>query len=72
MAGFSVKLVWQALKESFNGFIDDKVPKLSASLAYYTVFSLAPLLILIIFLAGMISLAKQPVPCIRLFLSDIL
>ena len=54
MAGFSVKLVWQALKESFNGFIDDKVPKLSASLAYYTVFSLAPLLILIIFLAGMI------------------
>ena len=53
MPGFSVKLVWQALKESFNGFIDDKVPKLSASLAYYTVFSLAPLLILIIFLAGM-------------------
>ena len=53
MAGFSVKLVWQALKESFNGFMDDNVPKLSASLAYYTVFSLAPLLLLIIFIAGM-------------------
>jgi membrane protein len=54
MAGFSVKLVWKALKESFNGFMDDKVPKLSASLAYYTVFSIAPLLLLIIFVAGMI------------------
>src|SRR5688572_22248557 len=53
MAGFSVKLVWQALKESFNGFMDDNVPKLSASLAYYTVFSIAPLLLLIIFIASM-------------------
>jgi membrane protein len=51
---FSFKLLWIALKESFKGFSDHKVTKLSASLAYYTVFSLGPMLIVIIFLAGLI------------------
>ena len=37
---------------TFMGFIDDNGLKLSASLAYYTVFSIAPLLILVISLAG--------------------
>lgn len=50
---FSFKLVWAALKDAFKGFGDDKVTKLSASLAYYTVFSIGPLLIVIIWLAGM-------------------
>lgn len=40
------------LKAAFNGFIDDMALKYSASLAYYTVFSLAPLLLLVISLAG--------------------
>jgi len=40
------------LKETFNGFMLDKGLKLSASLSYYTVFSMAPLLLLIISLAG--------------------
>lgn len=35
------------LKDSYNGFLDDRCLKLSAALAYYTVFSLAPLLVLI-------------------------
>ena len=39
--------VWTLLKDSFNGFIDDRCLKLSAALAYYTVFSLAPLLVLV-------------------------
>jgi membrane protein len=46
------KDIGQAFKESFKGFSEDKVPKLSASLAYYTVFSLGPLLIVIIFLCS--------------------
>lgn len=50
----SVKGLWQVLKDSFTGFSDDKVLKLSASLAYYTIFSLAPLLIVIIFVCGKI------------------
>ncbi|RTY86790.1 YihY/virulence factor BrkB family protein [Flavobacterium sp. GT3R68] len=40
------------LKDTFTGFIDDKALKFSASLAYYTVFSLAPLLLLLISLVG--------------------
>ncbi|MEJ7627903.1 MAG: YihY/virulence factor BrkB family protein [Ferruginibacter sp.] len=46
--------LWEVLKNSFKGFIDDKVLKLSASLAYYTVFSLAPLLIVLLFICGKI------------------
>lgn len=46
--------MWKVLKNSFNGFIDDNVLKLSASLAYYTVFSLAPLLIVMLFICGVI------------------
>jgi len=49
---FSFKLVWKSLKDSFKGFSDHKVTKLSASLAYFTTFSLGPLLIVIIFIAG--------------------
>lgn len=37
---------------TFSGFSNDNGLKLSASLAYYTIFSIAPLLILILSLAG--------------------
>ena len=43
---------WIVLRDAFNGFLDDRCLKLSASLAYYTIFSLAPLLVLMIALAG--------------------
>ena len=46
------KELWKILVATFMGFIDDNGLKLSASLAYYTVFSIAPLLILVISLAG--------------------
>lgn len=52
MKKFSFALVWKSFKDAFKGFGDDKVTKLSASLAYYTVFSLAPLLIVIIAICG--------------------
>jgi membrane protein len=48
------------MKETFKGFSENKVPKLSASLAYYTVFSLGPLLIVIIFLCS-IFLGREAV-----------
>ena len=44
-----LKTYWQILKQTVSDFIDDKVLKLSASLAYYTIFSVAPMLIVIIF-----------------------
>lgn len=59
-AKFSFKGLWEVLKNSFTGFNDDKVTKLSGALAYYTIFSLAPLLIIIISLCG-IFLAKEAV-----------
>lgn len=48
----SVKGIWEVLKNAFTGFSDDKVTKLSGSLAYYTVFSMGPLLVVIISLCG--------------------
>lgn len=48
----TLKGIWGVLKASFTGFTDHKVTKLSGSLAYYTVFSMAPLLVVIISLCG--------------------
>jgi membrane protein len=46
------RITWKGIKlifkNSFQGFKDDKLTKLSGSLAYSTVFSMAPLLIVII------------------------
>jgi membrane protein len=52
MTAKTVKLfftnLWIVIKDAFSGFLADRCLKLSAALAYYTVFSLAPLLVLII------------------------
>ncbi len=45
---FSLKDTWSILKQSFSDFIDNKVFKLSAALAFYTIFSLPAMLIIII------------------------
>ncbi|HVI45402.1 MAG TPA: YihY/virulence factor BrkB family protein [Chitinophaga sp.] len=55
-----LKMLWQVLKQSGSDFIDDKVLKLSAALAYYTIFSVAPMLIIIIFLCDLF-LGKEAV-----------
>src|SRR5438552_13574000 len=49
----SFRGIWEILKNSFSGFSQDKVTKLGGSLAYYTVFSMGPLLIVIISLCGL-------------------
>lgn len=48
----TAKDFWTILKNTFNGFLEDRALKLSAALSYYTIFSLAPLLLLMISLAG--------------------
>src|SRR5215211_5637375 len=45
------KGIWKVLKDSFKGFSNDNVFKLSGSLAYFTVFSIGPMLIVMIFFA---------------------
>ena len=44
--------IGNVLKETYKGYMDDKGLKLSAALSYYTIFSLPPLLIIIISLSG--------------------
>jgi membrane protein len=46
------KKALKALRETINEFIDDNAIKLSASLSYYTIFALPPLIIVIIALCG--------------------
>lgn len=46
------KDIWGLLKETFDEWNEDKVSRLAAALAYYTVFSIAPLLIIAIAVAG--------------------
>lgn len=50
----SWKGIWQIIKDTFAGFSEDKVTKLSGSLAYYMVFSMGPLLVVIISLCGLL------------------
>jgi membrane protein len=46
--------VWGLLSRTFIEFSNDKAVKLSASLAYYTIFALPPMLLVIITTVGMI------------------
>jgi membrane protein len=48
----ALKKIWYLLKETFREFNKDNAMKLSASLSYYTIFSLPPLLIIVIALCG--------------------
>jgi membrane protein len=48
----NVKTIWALLKETFSEWNKDKASRLAAALAYYTIFSLAPLLIIVIAIAG--------------------
>ena len=48
----TAKKIWYLITQTFKGFIDDNAVKLSAALSYYTIFSLPPLLIIIISLSG--------------------
>jgi membrane protein len=45
---------WEMLKMTYQDWSEDKAPRLGAALAYYTVFSLAPLLIIVLAIAGMV------------------
>ena len=47
--------IWFLLKETLKEFISDDAMKFSASLSYYTIFSLPPLLIIIIYLGGIFA-----------------
>ena len=46
--------VFALLKQTFQEWLQDKAPQLGAALAYYTVFSLAPLILVLLAIVGVI------------------
>lgn len=50
--GHRVRNFWRLLKEAGNEFVEDHATKLSASLAYYTLFSVGPLLLVVVTVLG--------------------
>lgn len=46
------KVLLDVVKETFKDFGEDKVPRLAAALAYFTIFSIGPLLLIAVSIAG--------------------
>jgi membrane protein len=49
----SLKSYWTILKDTVKEFGEDNVLRLSAALAYYSIFSIGPLLVIVVGLAGL-------------------
>ncbi|MGE5607995.1 MAG: YihY/virulence factor BrkB family protein [Bacillota bacterium] len=45
---------WNLTTQTFSEYSEDRIPRLSASLAYYALFSLAPLLVIAVAVAGFV------------------
>ena len=52
--GWSLTSIKQLVFETYQEWTDDQAPRLGAALAYYTVLSIAPLLIIVIAIAGFV------------------
>ena len=50
----NLKQAWTLVKDSASAWVEDKAPSMGAALAYYTVFSMAPLLLIVISVAGLV------------------
>lgn len=46
--------IWDLIRKSIGAWVDDYAPSMGAALAYYTLFSIAPLLIIAIAVAGLV------------------
>lgn len=49
----------ELLRQTFRRFVDDRCPELAAALSFYAVFSLPPLLILLLGTAGLVVSAEE-------------
>lgn len=50
----TLKNIWILIKAATSSWVDDYAQSMGAALAYYTMFSIAPLLLIVISIAGMI------------------
>jgi membrane protein len=49
----TLSAVWHLLRDTFTGFIEDEALSWGASIAYYTLFSIAPVLLVVVAIAGL-------------------
>src|SRR5687767_9382702 len=52
--GGRLRAVWWLLSAAFSDWMEDHAPRLGAALAYYTTLSIAPLLLIVIGIAGLV------------------
>src|SRR6058998_3418280 len=68
------KVISQVAKGTVHEFFEDRALRLSAALAYYSIFSIAPLLIIVIAVAGFFmgedAVRQQIVEQLRDFVGD--
>lgn len=48
------KALWSLMRDSVTAWIDDFAPSMGAAISYYTVFSIAPLLLIVIAIVGFV------------------
>lgn len=51
---FSPRAAFELMRDTVNSWLDDDAPSMGAALAYYTVFSISPLLLIVITVAGVV------------------
>jgi membrane protein len=55
-----LRKIWKAFKQTFVCFLDGNILKYSSSLSYYTVFSIGPLLLIIVSILGFFFGGREP------------
>lgn len=50
----TISEIWDLLRKTYRAWTDDKVPTMGAALAYYSIFSLAPLVVIAIGVASLV------------------
>ena len=51
---FNARNLWDLIRQTMRSWLADYAPSMGAALAYYTVFSMAPLLLIVISVSGMV------------------
>ena len=50
----ALSAAWHLLRDTFSGFIEDEALSWGASIAYYTLFSIAPVLLVVVAIVGLV------------------
>jgi membrane protein len=49
-----LKSVWNFIETLIDRIVDDRVPRMAAAMSYYTIFAMAPILIIVIWILGLV------------------